>query len=378
MRKKKIAFYIDTLNKGGTEKATLDLINNLDYSKYDITLIRFFPGGEYNKLVNKKIKNKVRYPIMLLFRWNKKILNLCDRFGRKFYNIIPGKISHKILIGDKYDIEIACGFYFPTKLISYSKNAKKISWVHMDYTIDKSEIGSFNQQQGRDFFSKIDKIVCVSKECEKKFNDKFKLFDKTTHLYNIVDVNNIITKAEQFKPSYNYGKFNIVAVGRLTWQKGFDRLLEVHFQLINQGIDHCLYIIGEGEERDRLRKYIKDNKLEQTAFLLGYKENPYPYVKNANLYVCSSRHESFSLTVAESIVLETPVISTRCAGPTELLDNGKYGILANDNRDLKESIKYLISDKKAYFDYKEKVKGRKKFFDIDRSVGEWEQLLDNI
>ena len=377
--KKKIAFYIDTLNKGGTERATLDLINNLDYSKYDVTLIRFFPGGEYTKLVNKQIKNKVRYPIMLMFRWNKKLLHLCDRFGRKFFQIIPGKIAHKILIGDKYDIEVACGFYFPTKLISYSKKAKKISWVHMDYTIDKSIIGDFTKEQGQAFFGGMDRIVCVSEECEKKFNEKFEMKDKTMFLYNIIDGKNVVEKSKAFNPNFNSSDFNIVAVGRLTWQKGFDRLLEIHKQLIAKGIKHNLYIVGEGEEKEKLNNYIVENKLEKTAHLLGYKENPYPYIKNADLYICSSRHESFSLTVAESIVIGTPVLSTKCAGPTELLGDGKFGVLAENNvDDLTEKLEKIISDRKLYLQAKDMVKKRQDFFETKRSIGEWEKLLDNI
>lgn len=375
--KKKVAFYIDSMNRGGTEKATLDLVNSLDTDKYDVTLIKFFPGGEYNSLVNKNIRNKTKFPITKLFCWNHKLQHKIQWWGRNFFDRIPGKLAHKILIGDKYDVEIACGYYFPTKIVENASRAKKISWVHMDYEIDMSTIGKFTKEEGLKYFSKMDDIVCVSQDCEKSFNRKFGLSDKTRTIYNIIDTEKIISMSSDEVVNFNRDVPVLVTVGRLTWQKGYDRLLETHKELMNQGLYHRLYIIGEGEQYNLLMQYIQDNNLEKTVFLLGYKSNPYPYIKAADAFVCSSRHESFSLVVAESLVLGTPVVSTRCSGPVELLDNGEYGILTDNTVEaLTEGVKLILSDDELRTNLAKKAIERRKFFYKDKVVSMWEKVIN--
>lgn len=379
-KKKKIAFYIDSLNRGGTEKATVDLINHLNYDKYDVTLIKFFPGGEYNKKVRKEVKNKTVFPIIRLFGWNKQVKHRVNWWGRNFYNRLPGKIRHKILIGNKYDVEVACGYFFPTRFIEDSPKAKKISWVHMDYEIDKSDIGNFTKEEGQKFFGKMDKIVCVSKECEEKFNRKFSMRDRTTTRYNIIDTEEIVQKSfenEETEKIFRKGRRNMIAVGRLTWQKGFDRLLKVHKKLIDDGLIHNLYIIGEGEDKEKLEQYIEENHLKETAFLLGYKTNPYPYIKNADLFICSSRHESFCLVLAESIILGTPVMSTSCTGPNELLDYGRFGLLVENNEEgIYQGLKRVLSENHVLEDLREQGDKRRDFFDTKANTEKWEELLD--
>ena len=376
--KKKIAFYIDSLNRGGTEKATVDLINNLNLDKYDVTLIKFFPGGEYADRVKKEINTKTKYPIVKLFAWNKKIEHIVKWWGRNFFDRLPGKLSHKLLIGSSYDVEIACGYYFPTKIIESAPSAKKISWVHMDYSIDKSDIGNFSKKEGQDFFGNMDKIVCVSKECEERFNDKFDLPKLTTTRYNIIETEKILNKSDEFQVTeFDDNLINIVTIGRLTWQKGYDRLINVYNRVLKREKKCHLYIIGEGEDYEKLKQQIDSFGINQYITLLGYVKNPYPYVKRADLFVCSSRHESFSLVVAESLVLGTPVISTKCTGPNELLEYGKYGKLVdNDDEALYRGLLELVSNQAEINMYKEKAVERKDFFDTKKSVEKWEELLD--
>lgn len=118
--------------------------------------------------------------------------------------------------------------------------------------------------------------------------------------------------------------------------------------------------------------------MDQYVKLIGFKNNPYPYIKNANLFVCSSRHESFSLVVAESLILSTPVISTYCTGPTELLDNGEYGMLVENSEDgLYYGLSELLKSNDKLESYKRKACKRKKFFDIESTIKRWETILDS-
>ena len=134
--------------------------------------------------------------------------------------------------------------------------------------------------------------------------------------------------------------------------------------------------MGEGEDREQLEKQIEGNEMRENIQLLGHVDNPYPILKQADFYVCSSRHESFSLTVAESIILAVPVVSTKCTGPIELLDDGKYGIMCEcEENSLCTAIEKML-DEKTRSQYKEKTKERKEFFNIENTIAVWEGVLD--
>lgn len=248
----------------------------------------------------------------------------------------------------------------------------------MDVSLDKNYVPSLTKEEGREYFKNVDEFVCVSKDCAKKFNQKFGFDDKTKVCYNIVPGKDIQNKAlENTEIKLEKDKFNIVTMGRLTNQKGFDILIDAMKPIVEKNSSVKLYIAGEGEDYENLLKQINDLELDKNVILLGHIPNPYPILKQADLYVCSSRHESFSLAVAESIILEVPVVSTRCTGPVELLDNGKYGVLTgNEKDDLKEAIESLIEDRDKLSYYKKMTNRRREFFNVETSVKEWEKILD--
>ena len=372
MKKKKVTFYCDSMNKGGTEKATLDLINNLPADKYDITLVQLSKGGHYQQLLRQDIRIKEIIPISpeKSFKWFYRL--------KRIYKKIPAKINHALFIGNKQDVEIACGYGYPNIIISASKKAKKILWVHMDVSLDKNGVPNMTREEGEKYFKDIDEIVCVSVECAKKFNEKFGFNEKTHVIYNIVHENTIKKLAEnETNVVFDDKKFNIVSVGRLTWQKGFDILLK-EFELVVKKIDSVhLYIIGQGEDYDSLISIIKEKNLENFVSLLGYLDNPYPLIKNADLYVCSSRHESFGLTIVESMALGTPVLSTRCTGPNEIIDNDYYGKQVDDTPgSIATAIIKLIDNTEELRKYSKRGKERLKMFDTNAIIRGWEEVID--
>lgn len=371
MKKKKILFYCDSMDNGGTEKATLDLVNNLSKDKYEITIIQLSHGGKYQKMLNGYIHNREIIPFdtykHFRYYW----------WARRLYEKIPVALVHRFIIGNKFDIEIACGYSYPTKIVSKSKSAKKIAWIHMDVELDKGVVPEMSREEGKQYFSNIDKFVCVSYDCAKKFNDKFGFKDKTEVCYNVLSSKDIIEKSN-YAPEVKFDKntINIVAIGRLTWQKGFDILIRSAGKIIEKNRNVKLYIMGEGEDREQLEKQIEENEMRENIQLLGHVDNPYPILKQADFYVCSSRHESFSLTVAESIILAVPVVSTKCTGPIELLDDGKYGIMCEcEENSLCTAIEKML-DEKTRSQYKEKTKERKEFFNIENTIAVWEGVLD--
>lgn len=370
--RKKITFYCDSMDSGGTEKATLDLVNNLSKEKYEITVVQLAPGGKYHKQLHRNIKCKE-----IIHVSPKKAFRLYW-WARKIYNKIPIAINHKLFIGDKQDVEIACGYGYPTQIVAKSKKAKKISWIHMDVSLDRNYVSNLSREEGEEYFEGIDEFVCVSNDCAIKFNEKFGYEEKTKVCYNIVPADNIIRQSkENIDIKFQTENFNIISIGRLTWQKGFDNLINAIESIIKENSKIHLYIVGEGEDRKLLQNLMKDLNVADNIHLLGHVDNPYPLLKNADLYVCSSRHESFSLTVAESLILETPVISTRCTGPIELLENGKYGLLVDNNVSaLRDGIADILENKEKLADLKSMACKRKEFFDIKKSIKKWETILD--
>ena len=148
MMRKKITFYCDSMDSGGTEKATLDLVNNLSKEKYEITVVQLAPGGKYHKQLHRNIKCKE-----IIHVSPKKAFRLYW-WARKIYNKIPIAINHKLFIGDKQDVEIACGYGYPTQIVAKSKKAKKISWIHMDVSLDRNYVSNLSREEGEEYLLK--------------------------------------------------------------------------------------------------------------------------------------------------------------------------------------------------------------------------------
>ena len=185
---------------------------------------------------------------------------------------------------------------------------------------------------------------------------------------------NILGTAQE-KADINKKKTTIASVGRIVDAKGYDRLINVAEKLNANGLDYDLWIIGDGSEREKLQEIVHQKNLKNVQFL-GSQANPYKYMKQADLYVCSSRYEGYNLTVAEALILGVPVLSTNCTGPCEILDDGNYGVIVeNGEEGLYTGIKDLLSnpDKLAY--YKQKAIERKDFFNEEKIIGEIEELF---
>lgn len=206
--------------------------------------------------------------------------------------------------------------------------------------------------------------------------------DKCLTIYNPIIVEDILIKAQRKEKVFNdNSKIKIVSVGRLARQKGFDILLEAHKKLIDEKIEHEVYILGnDGGEKEYLIKKIKEYNLENSFFLIGFKENPYSHIKQADIFVSVSRYEGYSLVIAEAICLEKPIISTKCVGPNELLDNGKYGIMIEPENveELSNAIKNLILNSELRKKYETLSLERRKIFNKNEIFEQIENLIDNL
>lgn len=381
---KKILIVINSLVGGGAEKVLVDILNNINNKKYDIDILLINKEGIYLDDVRKKYKveyiinSKVKTNINIILR---KLNSLIRLAKIKFMTSSFG--CNKIL-KNNYDIEISFLEGYSTRFIANRKNdAKKIAWVH----IDLYKYKCINRKIERNSYNKIDKIIAVSYDTKNSIELLYpELKDKTNIIYNPIDSKKIIEMSKECIEEIDSNKLcdnnyvNFITIGRLTYQKGYDILLKAHKELIDEGYNHRLYILGEGNEYDNLSKYVQENNLSNTAYLLGFKKNPYPYLKQADVFISSSRYEGFALVIGEAMVLGKPIIATKCAGPRELLNDGEFGMLVetDDIESLKNSMKQMILDKEKQLYYTNKSLERSNIFNLDKTINEIENLFDNI
>ena len=376
---KKVLLFVDNLDEGGVSKVLFDLLENINREKYDITIMALYNNGMYKDKIKEYGKFKYCFDIP-----EPNDNSLKANLYRKYWGgmlRLPEKFMYKWFVKEKYDIEIAFIHGWSTKFISGSNNkkSKKIAWVHADLVTWDRVDGVFKSlEHHKKAYSKFDKVLCVSQTVkegvEKKYNVK-----NARVLYNPINREKILKLSnEKIDDIKHSNKFKLISVGRLSKEKGYDRLLRVVKKLVNEQIGCELLIIGSGKEYDKLNSYIKNNNLEYNIKIVGYKENPYKYVKSSDLFVCSSLSEGYSLVIAESLVLGIPVVSTKCSGPIEILRNGENGLLVeNSEEGLYKGLKEIINSNELYINYKNRAVKEGTKFGVDNFIKSVEEILDN-
>lgn len=362
----KILFFISGLSEGGAERVLLNLVNNMDQKKFEITVQtvdKYDPSQYLSKGIRYKVINRCKTKV------GKKIFSYLFRLCAEL------KVAYHLFVRDDYDIEVAYLETAPTKIIAQSTNQKavKLAWVHCDLSIKEGMKDSV--EKVRKQYKQFDKIICVSEDVKIGFHKVYGDDFNTVVLHNVIDEKEIFIKAD--KPiewkEMSEGK-RLVAVGRLTQQKNFAYLIETCKMLKEKGYKFYLNILGEGPERMNLEKQIEAMNLKDVVALRGFVNNPYPWMKKADIIVCSSSYEGISTVVQEALVLGKTVVTTMCTGMKELLGNSEYGIIANaglvdalqrvlDNPALEQH--YSIAAKKRGMDfYKSKiVRETERFFE---------------
>lgn len=297
------------------------------------------------------------------------------------YHYLPCRLANRWVIPRKgIDLYIAFTEGFATKLLSFTPQ-KKIAWVHADLKTDPWTHNSHifrSLEEEKTAYQRYNQVVCVSKAVEQVMKDLYSL-QQTMTIYNPIDTRVILHGAKQPINFTQSTSFKIVTVGRLVQQKGFDRLIRIVGKLWRNGKNVELFIIGEGTERKKLERIIQEEKLENQVHLLGFLKNPYALMAKMDLFVCSSRAEGYSLVIAEAITLGLPVVSTNCAGPNELLGNGKYGILVDNNPDaLYKGLRQTIESPDLLERLKQKSLEKRDTLGINDTMNQIEQLFTLI
>ena len=367
----KIVFLIPTLMHGGAEKVLVNLVNNLDKAKYDITLFSIFDQGVNKEFLNKDIN--YQYKFKKVFRGNSQIMKL---FSPKFL--------YKFLVKEDYDLVISFLEGPTARIISGCTNTKtkKIAWIHSD-TLNKelAAVGFRNFTEAQKCYEKFDRIVGVSQNVINSFDRILELENQLTVLYNVNETEEKKTKSKDSIECFSEENIpQVYTAGKLTKVKGFDRLIDVHHKLLTKGFPHQVNVLGIGEEQDYLEKKIKELGVRNSFKLLGFHKNPYQFIAKSDLYICASHREGFSTAVTEALILGIPVISTNVSGAEELLgSNNEFGVVTeNSTEGIYEGLKMLLSNPEKLAHYKKQAELRGNNFSKEKTMKAVENLFDSL
>lgn len=372
-KKIKVLFFIHDLSYGGAEKVLINLANNIDASKFDITVQTMFDVGVHKD----KLKEQVKY--IAGFK-------LMPRGNSHFFKIFSPSFLYKLFIKDDYDIIISYLEGPPARIISgcTKKSTKKICWIHIQIDdLEKYKVGFRNYNEANRTYNSFNQLIFVSNTVKNSFEKIApKVTTKKDVLYNTNDTEDILKKSKYPVDDviFDRNTINICSVAKITESKGYDHLARVHKRLISEGLMHHIYILGVGEQRKEIEQYLIKNNLTNTFTFLGFKDNPYKYVAKCDLYICSSHREGFSTAVTEALIVGTPVVSTLCSGAQELLGyKNEYGLVVeNSEQGIYQGLKYMLTQPEELKRYKRLAKERGKLFSKENTVKAVENMLKRI
>lgn len=366
--KKKVLFMVSSMNIGGVEKSLISLLSVIPKDKYDITILTLEKKGGFLDRIPKHVNVeeaewfKEIKPIIMESPQNTiknylkkgKILKIIQ-FIHSYYKAkrtgdryIYYKNLLKSIPNNEEHYEAAIAYAGPTEIIdayiAHKVNAKKkIGWVHFDISRHK-----INEKLYKNLYEKFDKIFAVSNEANKKLNELIpNTVNKSEVLLNIISKELVCEMAnEAIKFDDNFDGIKIVTVGRLSKEKGQDLAIKALYKLKKDGYKVRWYCVGDGNNRKEYEALIKEKNLKDDFILLGSTPNPYPYIKKADIYVQTSRHEGYCLTLAEAKCLCKPIVTTNFIGAYEQIKDKVNGFIVEINEDeIYEKVKYIIDNK---------------------------------
>ncbi|WP_158595138.1 glycosyltransferase [Oceanobacillus piezotolerans] len=358
--RKKLLIVTQWMKMGGIEKALLAMLENIPKEKYEITVKLMTSEGElYNeipqyikirnifgneKTVAKRMWNYIKKgDITTAFKtglYTKLIQHANHYKQNKYYSRMAPKDN------TVYDLAIAyhSPLNFPTIYVMNNiKSKKKVLWIHCDASYYEKSL----RKIGERFYAKFDKIFCVSDFSVRKFVEIFPILEEKTCTFNnvVVEKKMAILSQESEGFSDKYDGTRILTVGRLSEEKGQDIIPSVMSKLVSEGFNIRWYLIGDGSTKMQLEDKIREYHLENNIILLGTKENPYPFIKDCDIYIQPSRHEAFSITVAEARAFNKPIITTN-TGASEQIIHGETGLIVDFQKEqFYNAIRQLLDNK---------------------------------
>lgn len=364
---KKIFIAYTYMMIGGSTTSLLSILNNIDYTKYEVDLLLMNDSGELKSLIPPEVNilpealcykskkeekiRKIISPISLYRVVKSRLMPIVLKNYNKgairaqIINLENARLSRKI--SREYDVAIAFIETWATYYVSnYVSAKKKIAWYHLDYIAS-----GFMPKYDQEIYKKFDNIVLVSEKCKKNFDHTFPQFlEKTIHIDNILSKKHIVNLSNEYKQNIikcNMSKINIITVCRISFEhKGLDRALKSLKRAIEELNDNTLnwYIIGDGEDLIHLKELVSELNLDDRVQLLGSKINPMPYIKSSDIFFLPSRYEGKPMAVTEAQLLGIPTMVTEYASAHEQIENNIDGIiLENSEQGIYDGFRRLIN-----------------------------------
>ena len=366
--RKKILFVIESLAAAGAEKSLVTFLSVLNKERFEIDLQLFAYGGEFERFLPKEVnllppfeyvvfsRKKILHQFLtfdvkkIFARWmyslvlRKKNLEHVDR-ARLYWKYVSGCIP---VSAKKYDIAVAYAQNVPTfYVVDKVSSDIKIAWVNAIYSPQ-----GFNYVYCKRYYSQIDHIVTVSDSAYAKFVEVFPFIkSRIVIIRDILDAK-FINAMSCINQEYRMLKDVpiLLTVARLNkYSKGYDITLETCRILKERHVRFRWYAIGSGDFRKEMETYIGEHHLENEFIILGSTPNPYPYIQNCTLYVQTSRHEGFGLSIAEARILNKPVVTTEFDAVWVQMVQGENGLVVpQEPVAVADAIERLLNDKQLY------------------------------
>lgn len=360
--KKKIVFVTKALWIGGIETALINLLNDFDYDKYDVTLlvlkaeldmldqiqpkcrvliadreetVTFQERYRYSRLFHLTEKSDAPSRLHKMMMWTVPIIRWAE--NRLYIRYIKKQMKN-----ERFDTAVIYSDVAGETVIRAIKADKYLMFYHH---------GAMRHvYHDKIAYKKCEKIIAVSEhqaEALRKFNPRYS--GKVTTIPNLTDVAGIQEKSLALtREQFDTTKFNIVSVGRVSHEKGMDLAVKACAELVTEGNDNIRWwIVGDGPAMQEVKKMIKELHMEEYVITVGMQKNPYPYIRQADLYVQPSRFEAFGLTILEAMILGKAVLATDTMGAHEIINDGKNGLICDvTGKGMAGQIKELILDLK--------------------------------
>ena len=376
---KKVVFLVPSLGMGGMERVLVNYANLFVKRGYDVTVLNF--TFDDTAIVD-HFDDRVRYvknymPVKNL--WNssvKDILSLNFRVlpWQKWVIFHSSEYLYKKYIREKFDVEIAFFGSESIKIISGSNNPNSFGWIH-NVNIDDDIMPLGNHKKAKQVYGSINNLICVSQQSKERIKEVFGRSERVYAINNPNDTKRIRQLSDEKIDAVKNG-FTFSVVARFDdHQKGFLRLFDVCKRLKDDSLRFTLWLVGDGIDYDMIKNKAYELALDNVVFF-GKRSNPYPYIKNSEMYLSASYFEGFSMVMMEAVILGKPMLTTDVSGADEMLEGGKYGmIVENSEEGLYNGMKRILTEPELYRHYCEMAGLRKDYLSEDRIMDQVEAII---
>ena len=382
--KRKVLFVVHQLNLGGVQKALISALNALDYSENEVTLyVRknrtdLLPQLNCNVskiIINQDTTKYYRKPYAIWLQLLLKINN-SQKTKQKLNDYIISsqmKYEKERYFSDDVEYDLAVSYIqsYTAKFVDENVKAKR---KVMFYHGSTDEFHDVNEKVMQHF----ERIYCVSKGAQKAVQGFYPQFaEKIGCLENYVDAESVRQKANEFVPNYPMDRLILCSCGRITSVKGYDLAVGAAEILKKNGLDFKWYFVGDGVDRPKIESIISEKQLAGFIEITGLQDNPYPYIKNCDIYVQPSYEESYGLTIIEAQILGKTIVSTATVGGQSIINDGENGVIADINAEsIAQKINLVYQDK----DLQQSIQNTLAKIDYSKDYlrfrNDWKKLLE--